>query len=132
MRRSRTDSQYGSPALISPAGQYNYLQGGNPNLSPETAKTYTVGIVLTPMPNLSATIDYWNYDVQNTISIINPPQALANCINSALNCDLIHRGPNGNLWLPGSGYISGLNQNIGSIKTDGFDVTFNYGMPIQN
>ncbi|MCB1702543.1 MAG: TonB-dependent receptor, partial [Halioglobus sp.] len=29
----------------SPAGQYNYLQGGNTNLSPEKSDTYTVGIV---------------------------------------------------------------------------------------
>ena len=132
LRTGLLASQYGSGALDSPAGQFNYLQGGNPNLAPETAKTYTVGLVLTPMPNLSATIDYWHYDVDNTISLINPPQALANCINSGVNCDLIHRGANGNLWLPNSGYIAGLNQNIGSIKTDGFDITFNYGMPIEN
>ena len=47
-------SQYGSAALISPAGQYNYLQGGNPDLNPETAKTYTIGGVF-QYAQLSAT-----------------------------------------------------------------------------
>ena len=61
-------AQYGANALSSPAGQYNYLAGGNPTLQPETAKTYTFGVVLTPMPNLSATVDYWHYNVDNVIS----------------------------------------------------------------
>ncbi|NBU29416.1 MAG: TonB-dependent receptor, partial [Caulobacteraceae bacterium] len=41
-------ANYGSGALDSPAGQYNLLGGGNPNLAPEAAKTSTVGFVLTP------------------------------------------------------------------------------------
>ena len=119
--------------LDSPAGQYNYLQGGNPNLAPETAKTYTVGLVLTPMPNLSATIDYWHYNVDNMISSHQPAAGARRIASTPASiCDLIHRGANGNLWLPNSGYIAGLNQNIGSIKTDGFDITFNYAMPIEN
>ena len=60
------------------------------------------------------------------ITIIKPNNALNNCINVGLNCDLIHRGGNGNLWVPGGGFITGLNQNIGSIKTDGVDLTFNW------
>ena len=46
LRTGLTAAQYGSRCLTSPAGQYNYLQGGNPNLEPETAKTYTFGGVL--------------------------------------------------------------------------------------
>ena len=52
-RSGVTAAQYGSiPG--SPAGQYNFLQGGNPDLEPETAKTYTLGGVL-QFPNFSAT-----------------------------------------------------------------------------
>jgi outer membrane receptor protein involved in Fe transport len=130
LRTGATASQYGRiPA--SPAGQYNTIQGGNPNLDPETAKTYTFGAVL-QYPNWSATVDYWHYNVENLISIIQPQQALTNCVNSGLNCDLIHRelSPNGNLWVPNSGYVLGTNLNIGGIKTDGIDVSFNYNQPI--
>ncbi len=41
-------------------------------------------------------------------------------------CDLIHRDGNGTLWVPGGGFITGLNQNLGSIKTDGVDLTLNW------
>jgi outer membrane receptor protein involved in Fe transport len=131
LRTGLLASQYQTQALASPAGQFNYLQGGNPTLEPETAKTYTLGGVL-QLPNLSATLDYWHYDVENTVGIVQPQQALNNCINTGVNCDLIHRGPNGNLWLPNQGYVSGLNQNLGSFKTDGIDISINYNLPIQN
>ncbi len=131
LRTGLLASQYHTQALASPAGQFNYLQGGNPTLEPETAKTYTLGGVL-QLPNLSATLDYWHYDVENMIGIVQPQQALNNCINTGVNCDLIHRGPNGNLWLPNQGYVSGLNQNLGSFKTDGIDISINYNLPIQN
>ena len=42
-----------------PAGQYNGLLGGNPNLKPEKATTKTVGVVLQPrfIPRLALTVD---------------------------------------------------------------------------
>jgi iron complex outermembrane recepter protein len=132
LRTGLLASQYGSPALISPAGQYNYLQGGNPDLTPETAKTYTIGGVFQPIPNLSATVDYWHIDVEKVIGLVGSQLAINNCISSGVNCDLIHRGPNGNLWLPNQGYVLGLNQNLGSLKTDGIDVTVSYMQPITN
>ena len=49
-----TAAQYGSIA-DNPAGQFNTLTGGNPDLEPETADTYTIGFVATPsmIPGLS-------------------------------------------------------------------------------
>ena len=58
--------------LNSPAGQYNYLQGGNAALAPETAKTYTVGLVMTPWTHFSATVDYWHIDLKDKIGNIPP------------------------------------------------------------
>ena len=126
LRTGLTAAQYGSNALTSPAGQYNYIQGGNPTLNPETAKTYTLGAVFTPMPNLNATIDYWHINVDNTVGILQPSFSLTSCLTTGTFCNNIHRGPNGNLWLPNQGAIIGTNQNLGSIKTDGIDLTANY------
>jgi iron complex outermembrane receptor protein len=124
-RSGVTAAQYGKiPA--SPAGQYNYLQGGNPNLGPETAKTYTVGGVWQPTPTTLATIDYWNYNVEDVIQNIAPSAILNFCVNQGILCNFVVRGPNGNLWVPNSGYISALNTNIGSIKTAGLDLSFNW------
>ena len=52
-----------------PAGQYNGLIGGNPNLVPEVADTYTVGVVLTPtfLPGFSASVDYFKIKVSGAI-----------------------------------------------------------------
>jgi len=68
------------------------------------------------------------------IGTVASQQALTNCVNSGVNCDLIHRelSPNGNLWLPNQGYISAQNQNLGSFKTDGIDLTASYTMPIED
>ena len=71
---------YGSTILTNPAGQGNYLQGGNPNLDPEKAKTYTAGVVFTPMRNLSGSIDYFKIKIDNAVGRVNPTLAL----NSAL------------------------------------------------
>ena len=131
LRSGLLASQYGSPALISPAGQYNYLQGGNPDLDPETAKTYTIGGVF-QIPNMSATLDYWHIDVADAIGVVPSAGALTQCVQNGLLCDLIVRGPNGNLWLPNQGYILGTNQNLGRYTTSGIDFTFNYMRPVEN
>ena len=64
-----------------PAGQYNYLQGGNPALTPETAKSTTLGVVLTPTRNLSASVDYFEIKVDNQVGIVPPPTILTQCLN---------------------------------------------------
>ncbi len=126
-------SKYGNPGLTNPAGQYNFLQGGNANLAPETAKTYTVGLVMTPWTQFSATVDYWNIDLKDQISIIPSAQALNSCVTDGTFCDLVHRDPvSGSLWRGDNGYVIGTNINIGAQKTDGVDVTLNYNQPIQD
>ena len=52
----------GSPSLDSPGAQYYFKQGGNTDLTPEDADTYSYGIVLQPrwVPGLSVTVDYFD------------------------------------------------------------------------
>ena len=47
------------------AGQANLTTGGNLNLKPEKANTWTVGAVIRPrfIPGLSASIDYYHIKV---------------------------------------------------------------------
>lgn len=125
-RTGVTTAQYGN-ILDNPAGQYNYLQGGNPDLEAETAKSYTLGLVLTPMRNLSATIDYYNIKVEDVISNAPPVTILNQCLDTGnpLFCDAIQRDPLGTLWLNGS-FIVATQQNLGKWRTSGFDVAVNY------
>jgi iron complex outermembrane receptor protein len=124
-------AQYGSNLLTNPAGQGNFLQGGNPNLDPERAKTYTVGAVFTPMRNLSGSVDYFKIKVDNVIQPgIAPALVLTQCLNAGQFCDLIHRDAKGTLWT--TGFITATNLNLAKLTTSGVDVAANYNQPLPN
>src|SRR5213075_1919880 len=75
-RSGLTAAQYASASISSgltnPAGQYNFIQGGNDQLKPETANSLTLGLVLTPVRNLTATIDYWRIKIDQVINNPDP------------------------------------------------------------
>ncbi|TQV78143.1 TonB-dependent receptor [Exilibacterium tricleocarpae] len=58
-------------------------RGGNPELQPESADTYTLGLVLEPLPGLSVTIDYFDIDIDDAVREISGSNKLATCYNSA-------------------------------------------------
>jgi len=64
----------GRPNLTSPSNvpafcTFNptYLQGTNPDLAPEKSKSYTLGLILEPVPRWSTTLDYYKIEVKNQI-----------------------------------------------------------------
>jgi iron complex outermembrane recepter protein len=126
-----TAAQYGNTP-ISPAAQYNALFGGQTNLKPETADTWTTGIVLTPtfIEGFTMTVDYFNIKVVDVISSISPSTTVADCITYAdpYFCDNIHRSPSGSLWLSKDGFVTALTTNLGSYKTTGIDTNINYNL----
>jgi iron complex outermembrane receptor protein len=125
-------SRYGTN-LTNPAGQYNYKQGGNAALKPETAKTYTIGLVMTPLPNLSATVDYWNIKLDDAVGVVPSDVALSSCVTTGQFCNLIHRNPvSGSLWRGDDGFVIGTNVNIASESTDGVDITLNYNQAVKD
>jgi outer membrane receptor protein involved in Fe transport len=129
-------AQADSGNLNSPAGQYNFLQGGNPALGPETADTWTYGVVLTPtfIPGFTASVDYFDIDVVNIIGAVNPTDIERLCYaGDVTQCNRIVRNVNnGSLWISapgagfGSGYIESLNTNIGGLSTKGIDINVYY------
>ena len=116
-------------SLDSPAGQYNFLQGGNPDLVPEESETVTFGIILQPrfLPKLTMSIDYFDIEITDTISTFGADNSLNACYfqGDADSCARINRDANGNLWR-GDGYVENLNINIGSLQTSGVDLNLNY------
>jgi iron complex outermembrane receptor protein len=124
----------GQSPSANPAGQYNGLLGGNPDLTPEKATTKTLGVVLQPrfIPRLALTVDYWNIDLKNAIQGFGADAILTNCVNHstatevAASCALIHRDPAGSLWLTPNGFVEDLPTNSGEIKTDGWDFSGSY------
>jgi len=126
-------AQANSGALNSPAGQYNYLQGGNPDLEPEEAKTLTVGFVTTPsfLPGFSASLDYYNIELTKAISTVGASVTMQLCYleGDADACSRIQRNANGQLWV-GTGNVIDTNVNIGGITTSGIDLAAAYGFDI--
>jgi iron complex outermembrane receptor protein len=56
--------------------------GGNRNLKPEEADTFTVGAVWTPSKTLTFTVDYFNIEIDNAIETVPGSTKLAVCYNS--------------------------------------------------
>ncbi len=117
-----TGATQGAPALSSPAGQYNFLQGGNPALTPEKSDTTSFGVIFTPRfaPGLSLTLDYFDIKIDDSISTVGADNVLKACYiaNDPTFCAHIHRNPgNGSLWI-GDGHVDDLNVNIGSKLDD--------------
>jgi iron complex outermembrane receptor protein len=127
-RTGVTAAQYGH-IIDSPAGQYNQITGGNSNLNPETADSYTLGLVLQPIKDLSITLDAFSIDVKDVISNVPATTTLANCLETGdpAYCSLIQRDNIGSLWAKTSAFIQANNQNLATRKTTGLDIGANYG-----
>jgi outer membrane receptor protein involved in Fe transport len=124
-----TAAQYGL-VDANPANQYNAIFGGNPNLSPEKADTYTAGVVLQPrwVPGLAVTVDYFNIKVKGLIGTLSLNNVLNQCATTgnAQFCGLIHRDIFGSLTDLPTGFVTLTNQNIGGLQTKGFDINGSY------
>lgn len=121
------------------AGQANAYGGGNPNVQPEKATTWTLGAVLQPSfaPGLALTVDYYNISVTDAITSPLPGDAIAACFGTitaasaaSAACTDIRRDR-----LSGSfdGESLGLPRplsNLGRLKTDGLDVNVTYSTDV--
>ncbi len=125
--------QYGK-IQENPAEQYNTLSGGNPSLTPEIGDTTTFGLVITPsmFENFSATFDYYNIKLKDTIGVLGADQVISQCAATGdpTLCNLIHRDKFGTLWLTQDGYTTTTNLNIGKSRAEGVDVNIDYLRPI--
>ena len=131
-----------------PASQCTNLTSGNPGLGPETSNTISYGVVFTPtfFKGFTASVDYWNIDVENLIgsfgaaTIVNKCMTSSGTVNGQFFCNLIHRDPvtnvifggstitnEGNLaTMFGNGSVNNFNTNTGYLKTSGLDFAADY------
>jgi len=123
----------------SPISQYNGLTGGNPDLQPEVATTYTAGLVVQPrgVPNLQLSLDYFNIRIAGVMGVIGADIIILNCLESVGNpaqqarfCPQVHRDSLGSLWLSPDGYTSDLIVNEGELSTAGTDLSATYRVPL--
>jgi len=114
---------------------------GNLAVTPEKANTFNLGMVFNAPRNegllgdVSFSVDYYNISIKNVISPYPALNALTGCYNldgsnptySATNvlCQTIQRDPN-------TGQLLAINtpyQNLGALKTDGFEIQLHWGVP---
>ena len=117
------------------AGQIAFTTGGNVNLNPEVADTFTAGVVLQPkfLDRFAMTVDYYDIRVKDAISTPSQADVIDACFaqtDPAFGaCQSIRRNPNtGGLNGPNDttfGPFLGLS-NLGRIKTRGIDLTANF------
>jgi hypothetical protein len=121
------------------AAQANITTGGNINLKPEKATTYTIGAViqrLSFLPGFSASLDYYHIKVTDQIGTPLPGDLVSACFDNLsassatkTACTIIRRDPSTG-GLDGSpattrGLFGGLT-NQGTLLTDGVDLIINY------
>ena len=124
---------YGS-VPSNPANQYYNVTGGNPNLGPEVADTYTVGFAVEPIENLNLSLDWYSIEIEGAIGGIGYNTIQILCMEQGLYCDRIHRDARAgdyDLWIglasdPQTGHINNLPDNIGVFEREGLDLAVNY------
>lgn len=101
--------------------------GGNPNLGVEEADTFTVGLVFTPsgLPELRASVDYFDVTVNGAISRSDPQTIVDQCFaGNQASCGQISRD-DGQLSL-----IEDTFFNFASISTRGVDFELSYAKDV--
>ena len=124
------------------AAQANLTAGGNLNLQPEKADTWTLGLVFQPdfIPRFNLSVDYYNIKIDNVIGAPLPGDIVGACFDtitagSATDpaCTSIRRNPiTGGLdGDPATtGGLFGQTNNNGRLFTDGIDLLMNYNMDL--
>ncbi|MEA3029606.1 MAG: iron complex outerrane recepter protein [Sphingomonadales bacterium] len=105
--------------------QLPVVTGGNDQLLPENSESWGFGMVWRPSfaPRLSLEANYYNITVDGAIAAIDAETLLGRCATAgdALSCAAIDRSASGQVT-----QIRGFLQNIGSIETDGIDLSLIY------
>ena len=114
--------------------QITTFTGGNPDLEPEESDSYTVGVVYSPSwaedqawsDRFDFELNYYNHEIDGAIQARDLQSLLEACLREGgvgtLNCAAFTRNPIGGNLNPPNNFLD----NLGTIKTDGVDVKFNW------
>ena len=107
-----------------PNSQIRITVGGNKDLQPEEAETFTYGFVYSPewVEGLSITFDVFDIEIDGAVSTTGAQTILDTCATTGTTfCSLIQRTPGGSV----SDLFNGL-VNLGGQTTSGFDTEIDY------
>ena len=120
--------QQGFVPTTGPAAQtpVPFVSGSNPLLQPETATSYTAGIVYSPnfIENLNVSLDWWKIEIEDTMVADSPNQILQDCYVGLVEarCAMFTRDPA--LFIVNQ--LAYGQRNAGFTRVEGFDFGVNY------
>jgi len=113
--------------------QYRTLYGGNPDLKPELSDHWTMGIVLSPLPELTIQVGFWHTDFTDLISTSSIQREFN--AEAAGDVNYVTRCPAGGI--PGCpdgavDYISLQVNNFAGVEAEGLDFDLTYIIDTEN
>ncbi|WP_024891415.1 TonB-dependent receptor plug domain-containing protein [Luteimonas huabeiensis] len=119
--------QGGSPAYGGQTGT-PFLSGSNPNLTPETTTSRSLGVVYSPsyVEGLGVSLDWWRTKIDNVITAFTANGILRDCYvyDIASQCQYFTRGEDGVV-----DSLTRIGRNAGYWDVEGFDFEVNYRLP---
>jgi len=107
------------------------FSGGNPNISPEKADTFTAGVVVQPnfLPGFSASVDWFSVDIEDAIATVGTNEVARRCFEDGEQqfCDLVTTDPSqaDKIILVGNQFV-----NVAQSSVEGIDAEIGYTTPI--
>jgi iron complex outermembrane receptor protein len=119
-----TITDFGMPG--NPTYPVTIVQGGNPNVQPEKADTFTVGAVYRPswLGGLDVSVDWLSVSLKGSIESFTAQQIINACYQQGNTdqCQFIDRsGPNGTIFI-----VNQTVQNVSKAKISGIDFEVGY------
>jgi iron complex outermembrane receptor protein len=123
----------GGGSILNCQIQVTVHQGGNPDLKPETSKSYTLGMVFEPTKNITASVDYYHIELKNAVNFLDGDTIFSDWIahavysgksvsSTSVFASRVHPDPvSGDLRSDGAGYVQAGWVNLGQIQTSGLD-----------
>jgi iron complex outermembrane recepter protein len=120
------------------------IQRGDPNVGPEEAETWTLGLVIDGpggLDNLTASFDLYHIEIAGAIQPLNSLFVYEKCFNKngTSNPDLIYNDPGGYCRLIGRNVSTGERaqvdapfNNSGVLETAGVDIAINWQADVAN
>ena len=105
--------------------QFRTLYGGNPDLKPELSTSYTFGVVLAPLPELTIQLGFWHTDFTNLITTSSVSREFA--AEAAGETNYVYRTAQGTV-----DYISLQMNNYEGVEAEGIDFDVSYIIQTEN
>ncbi len=103
-----------NPSIVCDS-QQQIRSGGNTNLLPEKSRSYSIGFVIEPIPEVTFSADYWSVYIRNMIGTLPESVIFGNPVKYA---NLFVRNGTNQLL-----YVQATNANLGDMNTDGIDIS---------